>query len=110
MIMNIVIVIVRVIVIIPQKRPRTQDETPRIQGDTICVIVFDVYYRPVFSESVLGFGVPSWEFGDCCLSSSQLLSVDLHATPSLSVSLFQHRYPVVFLSLPCFLWLLFSFF
>ena len=28
----------------------------------MCVIVFDVYYRPVFSESLLGFGVSSGEF------------------------------------------------
>ena len=32
---------------IPQKR--LQEETPRNQGYTMCVIVFDVYYRPVFS-------------------------------------------------------------
>ena len=63
----------------PQKRLQTQEETPRKQGDTMCrygyiyiyiciylyvciyvyiyiyiYIVFDVHYRSVFSESLLG--------------------------------------------------------
>ena len=28
----------------------------------MCVVVFDVYHRPVLSESLLGFGVSSGEF------------------------------------------------
>ena len=71
--------------LIPQKRLQTQEETPRQQGDTTCIIiiiiimiviiiiiiiiiivisVFHVYYHPVFSESLLGFGVSSGEFRD----------------------------------------------
>ena len=30
----------------------------------MCIIVLDVYYGPVFLESVLGFGVSSGEFRD----------------------------------------------
>ena len=54
---------------IPQKRLQTQEETPRKRGDTLCNVVFDVYYHPVFSESLLGFGVSSGEFWDhlCCV-------------------------------------------
>ena len=37
------------------------EETPRKQGYTMCFTVFDVYYRPVFSESLLGFEVSSGE-------------------------------------------------
>ena len=33
--------------------------TSRKQGDIMCIIVFHVYHRPVFSESPLGFGVLS---------------------------------------------------
>ena len=52
---------------IPQRRlqaQEAQEETPRKQGDTMCIIVSDAYYRPVFSESSLGFGVSSGEFRD----------------------------------------------
>ena len=43
---------------IPQKGIQTQEETPRKQGYAMCEIVFDVCYRPAFSESPLGFRVP----------------------------------------------------
>ena len=49
---------------IPQRRLQSQEETPRKQGDTMCTIVFDGYHRPVFSESLLGFGIYSGEFRD----------------------------------------------
>ena len=49
---------------IPQKRLQTQEETQRKQGDTMCIIVSDVCYRPVFSESLLGFVVSSGQFRD----------------------------------------------
>ena len=55
--------------IIPQKRLRTQEETPRKQGDTMCFIVFDVCYRHAFFEYVLRvcFWVwsPFWEMYGC---------------------------------------------
>ena len=38
----------------PEERLRTQEEPPREQGNAMCTIVFDVHYRPVFSESLLG--------------------------------------------------------
>ena len=34
-----------------QKRLQTQEETPRKQGDTMCIIVIGVCYRCIFSES-----------------------------------------------------------
>ena len=34
------------------------------QANTMCIIVVGVYYRPVFSESLLGFGVSSGELLD----------------------------------------------
>ena len=43
-------------------RLQTQEETPRKQGDTTCIVVFDVYYGPVFSESLVGIGVSSGDF------------------------------------------------
>ena len=49
---------------IPQRRLPTQEETSRKQGDTIYIIAFGVYYRPVFSEAPLGFGVSSGKFRD----------------------------------------------
>ena len=49
---------------IPQKRFQAQGETPREQGDTMCIMVFGVYYGSVFSESLLGFGISSREFRD----------------------------------------------
>ena len=49
---------------IPHKRLQTQEATLRKQGDASCILVFDVYDRPVFSESLLGFGVSSGEFRD----------------------------------------------
>ena len=46
---------------IPQKRLQTQEETLRQQGNTMCVVGFDAYYRLVFLQSLLGFGVSSGE-------------------------------------------------
>ena len=48
----------------PRRDWQPQEETPRKQGDTMCIIVFDVCYRHAFSESLLGFRVSSGEFGD----------------------------------------------
>ena len=53
---------------IPWKRLRTREETPRKQGDTMCIIVFDVYCRPVFLEPLLVFGVSSGELRDIHVS------------------------------------------
>ena len=50
--------------IIPQKRLQTQEEAPRTQGETMCVVVCDACYRPVVLEYLVGFGVSSWECGD----------------------------------------------
>ena len=51
--------------IIPQKRLQAQEETPRKQGETMCIIVFDVCITALFSRSLfLGFGVSSGEFRD----------------------------------------------
>ena len=50
--------------IITQRRLQSQEGTPREQGDTMWIVVFDVCYRPVFSESPLGFGVSSGELRD----------------------------------------------
>ena len=52
---------------IPQKRLQTQEETSRKQGDAMCMIVVDVYNRPVVLEYLLGFGVYSGEFRDMFL-------------------------------------------
>ena len=50
-------------------------------GDNMCSSVFDVSCRPVFSESLLGFGVSSGEFLDgvfwCSASSTILLLIIL---------------------------------
>ena len=47
-----------------QKRLQTQEKTPRKDRDTSCIIVFDLYYGTVFSESLLGFGASSGELRD----------------------------------------------
>ena len=47
----------------PEETPNPRRDSKK-QGDTMCMIVSDVYYRPVFSESLLGFGVSSVEFRD----------------------------------------------
>ena len=57
---------------LPQKRLQSEEETPRKHGDTRFMIVFDVYYRPVFSESLLGFGVSSGGFRDIASSFGRL--------------------------------------
>ena len=57
---------------IPQKRLQTQEETPRKQGDTRCVVAFDACCCPVFLESLLESGVSSGEFGDKGVSSGLL--------------------------------------
>ena len=41
---------------------QTQEETPRQQGDVMCIVVSDVSHRPLFSESLLEFGVSSGKF------------------------------------------------
>ena len=57
------------------RRLQTQEETPRKQGDTVCCIFFDVYYRPVYLESLLGFGVSSGEFMDHVVETPTTCSV-----------------------------------
>ena len=56
----------------PQKRLQTKEETPIKQGDTMCMIVFDVYYWPVFSESLLEFGDSSREFRHSTLYNGRM--------------------------------------
>ena len=50
--------------IIGQKRLQTPEDTQRKQGDNTHQRQSDTWYRPVFSESLLGFGVSSGEFMD----------------------------------------------
>ena len=56
---------------IPRRRLKIQEETPRKQGDIMCIVGFDIHYGPVFSESLLGFGVSSGEFRDLVVAFHQ---------------------------------------
>ena len=39
----------------------------------MCMILFEVYDRPVFWESLLGFGVSSGKFRDCTLIVAEVV-------------------------------------
>ena len=55
---------IHIILKFPRRDSKPKKRLPRTQGDTMCIIVLDVYDRPVFSESLLGFGVSSGEIVD----------------------------------------------
>ena len=65
-----------------QKRLQTEEKTPRKQGVAMSMIVFDVYYCPAFSESLLGFGVSSGEFRDGALRIPGTRQEDLRVESS----------------------------
>ena len=54
----------------PRRDSKPKRRLERKQGDDTCMIVFDVYYRPAFSESLLGCGVSSEESMDSIIALS----------------------------------------
>ena len=46
----------------PEETPNQNKRLQEKEGDTACVIVFNVYYGPVFLESLLELGVSPGEF------------------------------------------------
>ena len=80
---------------IPRKGLQTQEETPRQQGDTSGIIVFDVSYRPVFAESLPESGISSGELGTWALICRGSLEPIAHLALPLR-GLAEHRFLVAF--------------
>ena len=64
---------VRAIQEFPRRDSKPKKRLPNKQGDTMCIIVFDVHHRPVFSEYLLRFGVSSGKFGDAVIVCDSVL-------------------------------------